>query len=100
MKQNPYIATASQLETIILSNWIALYIRSAPCMDPESFIRGGPTLTTIYLVDEGRPLRADYHGPPRDMPFKGVLLAGRLWPNLKCWLGSFVIFQGTRTCIA
>ena len=24
----------------------------------------------------------------------GVLPAGRLWPNISCWLGSFVIFQG------
>ena len=25
-----------------------------PCADPESFARGGPTLTTVFLVDNGR----------------------------------------------
>ena len=24
------------------------------CADPESFVRGGPTLTTFFLVGEGR----------------------------------------------
>ena len=24
------------------------------CADPESYVRGGPTLTTVFLVDEGR----------------------------------------------
>ena len=24
------------------------------CVDPESFVRGGPTLTMFFLVDEGR----------------------------------------------
>ena len=27
------------------------------------------------------------------MPFNGVSLACRWWPNIECWLGSFVIFQ-------
>ena len=27
---------------------------TATCADPESFARGGPTLTTFFLVDEGR----------------------------------------------
>ena len=26
-------------------------------------------------------------------PVNGVSLAGRRWPNIECWLGSFVIFQ-------
>ena len=26
----------------------------APCADPDSFARGGPALTTFFLVDEGR----------------------------------------------
>ena len=24
-----------------------------PCADPESYVRGGPTLTLIFVVDEG-----------------------------------------------
>ena len=26
----------------------------SPCGDPESFVKGGPTLTTFLLVDNGR----------------------------------------------
>ena len=29
-----------------------------------------------------------------------VSLASRWWPNIHCWLGSFVIFQGFRSSIA
>ena len=30
----------------------------------------------------------------------GVSLAGRIWPNIECCLGSFVITQGQPDCIA
>ena len=30
------------------------YIATTPRADPESFVREGPTLTTFFLVDEGR----------------------------------------------
>ena len=39
-------------------------------------------------------------GPPAKRHLNGVLLACRWWPNIECWLGSFVIFQGIRTSIA
>ena len=39
-------------------------------------------------------------GPPAKRHCKGVSLAGRWVPNIECWLGSFVIFQGIRTNIA
>ena len=29
----------------------------------------------------------------------GVLMAGRWWPNIECWLGSFVVLQRFRTSI-
>ena len=32
--------------------------------------------------------------------WNGVSLAGRLWPNIKCWLCSFASFSGLRTSIA
>ena len=36
-----------------------------PCADPESVVRGGPTLTTFlfvcFLVDEGRESGFKYH---------------------------------------
>ena len=39
-------------------------------------------------------------GPPAKRHLNGVSLAGRYWLNTKCWLGSFVIFQGIWTSIA
>ena len=39
-------------------------------------------------------------GPPAKRHFNGFSLAGRCWPNIKCWLGNFVIFQGIRIRIA
>ena len=44
-----------------------------------------------------RILPLSYHSKAR---YHGVSLAGRWWPNIECWLGSFVIFQGLRTSIA
>ena len=48
-------------------------------------VRGGPTLTTIFLVDEGEETMS---GPP----------SGRCRTNIECWLRTFVaflIFQGS-----
>ena len=39
-------------------------------------------------------------GQPGKRHLNGVTLAGRWWPNVECWPGSFVIFQGIRTSIA
>ena len=41
------------------------------------------------------PLKVGHHRPASD-----VSLADRWWPNIECWLGSFVIFQGFRNSIA
>ena len=38
--------------------------------------------------------------PPAKCHLNGVSLARRWWPNIECWLGRFVIFQGVRTSIA
>ena len=38
-----------------------------------------------------------YH--ERIQNWNGVSLACQWWPNIDCWMGSFVIFQGTRTSI-
>ena len=38
-------------------------------------------------------------GPPAKRHLNGVSLACRRWPNIECWLGSLVIFQGIRTSI-
>ena len=37
--------------------------------------------------------------PPAKRHLNGVSLACQWWPNVDCWLGSFVIFQGIRTSI-
>ena len=42
--------------------------------DPESFVRGGPTLTTFVLVDRGREVpnttKKGHHLPASELPFK------------------------------
>ena len=55
----------------------------------------------FFLVYDGRedPNTAIIDPPPK-RHLNGVSLAGRLWPNIECWLGSFVALQGIRTSIA
>ena len=64
---------------------------------PKGLSEGGPTLTTIILVDKGR---VDQNttisgrtliGPPAKHQLNGISLACWWWPNIECWLGSFVI---------
>ena len=58
-------------------------------------------LSEAFLVDEGREnpntTKAGHHRPISETPFNGVSLAGLWWPNIECWLGSFVIFHRIRT---
>ena len=85
----------------------ALYIS---CADPESFVRGGPTLTTFCLSlkrREKNPNTVIYiyiNGPSsarQRNANKWRFAGGQIpRPNIECWLGSFVIFQGIRTSIA
>ena len=58
------------------------------CADPESFVRGGPTL--IFLVDEQIPLKAGHHLPASETlcDFKVILTSIAKKPYI------FVIFQG------
>ena len=62
-------------------------------MDPESFVREGPT---FFL--EGREDPNKYHhykqavmDPPAKRHSNGVLLARLWWPNIECRIGRFVI---------
>ena len=57
-------------------------------MDPESFVRGDPTLTKFFLVDEGRE---DLSTTIRWRADGG--------PTLNAGLVA-VLFQGIKTCIA
>ena len=45
-------------------------------------------------------LKAGHHRPNRETPFKWHFADGFLRPNIVCWLGSFVIFQGIRNSIS
>ena len=86
------------------------------------FFRETPTSPWVSFRAKFRPLgrlfrpsRPPYLGPwpwvkppdsqprettPGQARIQKVSLAGRWWPNIECWLGSFVIFQGVRTSIA
>ena len=56
------------------------------CVDPESFVREGPTLKTLFffscfLVDEGGEriqikLKAGHHRPTSEVPFKRLFAGG------------------------
>ena len=39
------------------------------------------------------PLKRAIIAPPAKRHLNGVSLAGKLWPNIECWLGSFAIFH-------
>ena len=39
-------------------------------------------------------------GPQAKRHLNGVSLAGRCWPNIECWPGSFVIIQGIQSSVA
>ena len=68
--------------------------------DPESFVRGSPTLTTFVLVDGGREVPNTTKSGASSACLNEVSLADRYWPNIECCLGSFVNFQGFQTSIA
>ena len=76
--------------------------------DPESFVRGGPNLITFFFffffflfVDGGiEDLNTALNGPSLACYRNAISIAGRWWPNIKCWFGSFVIFHGIQTSIA
>ena len=61
------------------------------------------TLFIIFLKlmgDRGSKYRFNWAIIGPTAKHHGILLVGRWWPKIECWLGSFVIFQGIRTSIA
>ena len=77
-----------------------------------TFMRGSRKISTLMFlffvcffflfVDEGRKgikllLKLPF---PAKRHLDGVSLTSRGWPNIKCWLGSFEIFQEIQTSIA
>ena len=55
-----------------------------------------------WWVDTGSKYRYKWAiiSPPAKRHLNGVMLTGRWWHNIRCWLCSFVIFQGIRTSSA
>ena len=54
-------------------NNIVKNVAADPCADPESFVRGAPTLTAFFLMRRKRikiPLKSGNHRPASEMPFK------------------------------
>ena len=79
------------------------------CADPESFVRWGPNSDNIKLLfffscwgkgDQNATKKRAVISQPVKRHCYGISLAGRWWPNIECWLCSFVIFQWIQTSIA
>ena len=82
------------------------------CADQECFVRRGPNLITFWCCffllffswwgERGSKYRYKWAiiGLSAKRHFNGDSLAGRWWPNIKCWLGSFVNFLGIWTSTA
>ena len=60
-----------------------LLLTNTTCADPESFARGGPTLT-MFVFDEG------------ERESKKHLKRAIIGSQAERWIGSFVIFRGSR----
>ena len=71
----------------------------------RKFCQRGSNSDNVYffLMREERikiALKEGHHRPAGERHLNGVSLAGRRWPNIECWLGSFVISQGIWSSIA
>ena len=67
----------------------------------QKVLSEGPKFDNVFLVGEGKEdPNNTINGPSSARQRNAVSLAGRRWPNVECWLGSFVIFQGIRTSIS
>ena len=54
-------------------------------------------LTTFFFAVFLKLMRGTESSARQRNAINGVSQAGRLWPNIDCWFGSFVILQGIRT---
>ena len=66
----------------------------------QKVLSEGVQIGQLFLVDEGWEDRNTTPTwviiePPAKRHLYGVSLAGRWWPNIECWHGSFVIFRGS-----
>ena len=90
-----------------VSEWDLMADGISPTMHgSRNFCQWGPNYDKVFfIVDEERDdLNTTKCGPlsarQQNAIENGVLLADWWWPNIECWLGSFVIFQGIRTSSA
>ena len=71
------MVTFAALSYMIMRHITSVY---ASCADPESFVRGGPTLTRLFFLVDGErikmrikmPLKVGNHRPASETPFAGV----------------------------
>ena len=63
----------------------------------RKFLQMGSNFKNVFFPNTAK---FGHHRPASRRHLNGVSLAERWWPNIECWLGSFVIFQGIRTSIA
>ena len=64
----------------------------------RKFCQRGPNFDNVFfsLIRGGRiqiSLLAGHQRPPAKRHLNGVSPVGRRWPNIECWLGSFVIVR-------
>ena len=97
---------ASWLGSALFLIYMVIHIdyEIAACADLGSFARGDPTLKFFCCFfswwGEGGS-KYHYKRAIIGLPLNGVLLAlCWWWPNIDCWLDSFVIFQVIWTSIA
>ena len=65
------------------------------CADPESFVRGGSTLTTFFFCYCFLFISIFSSWRGEGGPSSARQLACRWWPNIEFKLGSFVILRGS-----
>ena len=65
-------------QCVLMGGWAFIMLNTELCADPASFVRGGPTLSCFFFVDEGIfiPLKAGHHQPTNETPFKWRLAGG------------------------
>ena len=84
---------------------VSVTIWCAVMRGSRKFCQRGSNFDNVFLSWWGERGSKYHHkqtiiGPPAKRHLNGVSLACPWWPNIECWLGSLVIFQGIRTSIA
>ena len=68
-----------------------IYVLTRACEDPESFVRGGPPLTSFFMGARlQKPPIADNYRPTSESPLK-LHFAGRpIIAHIECWLCDLI----------